>query len=99
MVIATLSGGLPLESALLSVLFRVVIAEPDPGTRAVFEKAGATGETMLFQGDASANMYTCGSCASSLVFGAELSQLQGLVLKCAGCGAFNETVARQEPAH
>ena len=78
----------------------VVIPEPDPGTRAVFEKTDGANDSVMFQGDANADMYTCGSCAEPLVLGVDLARLQGLVIKCGGCGAFNETLtSRLENPH
>ena len=66
-----------------------IIGEPDPGTRAVFEKMGEG--TIVFTGLASTISLDCGRCSAPLAVGVELTQLQGLVIKCLACGQFNDT--------
>jgi hypothetical protein len=34
----------------------------------------------------------CGLCDSPLIVGMRTSQVENLVVKCNGCGAFNETI-------
>lgn len=65
------------------------IPEPDPGTRAVFEKIGDG--TLFFQGFDTDLALVCGSCASVLVAGMERQQISSVVLHCKQCGSYNET--------
>ncbi len=66
-----------------------VIPEPDPNTRAVHVLTGAG--TVLIAGDARGLSMDCGKCGASLVVGLRREQVQGVVLKCNSCGAFNDT--------
>ena len=66
----------------------IVVPEPDPGSRAVFEKI--TEGTSLFQGFETGIALVCGECQASLVAGLNRSQIHGVVLRCKNCGAFNE---------
>jgi len=66
-----------------------VIPEPDPGTRSVFERQGEG--TVFFAGRFSGLSLDCGTCDAPLVVGMAPGQVVGIVLRCAACGAFNDT--------
>ena len=70
-----------------------VIPEPDPETRAVFQKLAGATDSLLFTGSESTDAYVCGSCYTPLVVGTPLTQLQNLVLRCSQCGRYNEAQA------
>lgn len=70
-------------------IFLMVIPEPDPNTRTVFEST--TENTILFQGYDVGVALCCGKCRSRLTLGIARSQILGIVMKCNRCGAFNET--------
>lgn len=71
----------------------LVIAEPEEGTRAVF----------VLTDDAAAAAYpikggakipyrlVCGACGRWLVGGFQRAQMNGVVIRCPECGAFNDT--------
>lgn len=68
-----------------------VIPEPAEGTRSVLIFAGEG--TVAIKGDVAPNLVMdCGSCGAPLVQGVPVSQIESVVFKCNGCGAFNETV-------
>jgi hypothetical protein len=68
-----------------------VIPEPAEGTRSVMIKT--EGDSLVFQGsEAPAVVMVCGDCGAHLIKGVPVSRISNLVLKCRGCGAFNETV-------
>lgn len=67
-----------------------VIPEPDPGARAVFVHTGEG--TVVFSGREGGLAQCCGTCGAPLIVGCGADQLHGIVLKCNGCGAFNEVV-------
>ncbi len=67
----------------------VVIPEPDPNTRAVFEHAG--NGTLFFQGFDTNIALVCGTCSAVLAAGIRRDQVRHVVLRCKQCGAFNET--------
>jgi len=67
-----------------------VIPEPDPGTRAVFQKT--TGGTLIIVGANTTDSLDCGFCGLPLAAGFAADHLGGLVLQCASCGAFNDTL-------
>jgi hypothetical protein len=68
-----------------------VIPEPAEGTRTVLVYAGEG--TVMIRSEAAPNvLMNCGSCGVRLVQGVVVSQLSGIVLKCNGCGAYNETI-------
>jgi len=66
-----------------------VIPEPDPGTRSVFLREGEG--TIFFAGHFSELSLDCGTCQAPLVVGMAPGQVAGIVLRCAACGAFNDT--------
>ncbi len=66
----------------------IVISEPDPNTRAVFQMKGEG--TIIFQGQSSEISFDCGQCGAQLAIGLQEQQLQNVVLQCAHCKAFNE---------
>lgn len=65
-----------------------VIPEPDPNTRAVFVYSGEG--TIIFRGFEVGLALCCGQCKSHLVVGMKRKQIQNIVLRCKGCGAYNE---------
>jgi len=65
-----------------------VIPEPDPNTRSVFIYNGE-GST-AFRGVEVGLALTCGKCNSYLVVGIPRESIKDIVIKCNGCGAFNE---------
>jgi hypothetical protein len=67
-----------------------VIPEPDPGTRSVFMKLGEG--TILFSGRDSQISFDCGQCHAPLIVGLSPGTVSGVVIQCAGCGAFNDTL-------
>lgn len=67
-----------------------VIPEPEPGTRTVMVQG--TPDTLLFEGEYPNISLLCGSCGNPLAVGVKTSQLHNLVLQCAACSAFNETI-------
>jgi predicted RNA-binding Zn-ribbon protein involved in translation (DUF1610 family) len=66
-----------------------VIPEPEQGTRSVIIYTGEG--TVVMRGGGNVIM-ECGSCGARLVDGLKTAQLQGIVLKCPQCQAFNETL-------
>jgi len=65
-----------------------VIPEPDPNSRAIFFYEGEG--TVVFSGYDVGLALTCGKCASELVTGVRRDAIQGVVIRCKNCGAFNE---------
>lgn len=65
-----------------------VIPEPDPNSRSVFEKGGEG--TLLIEGRETSISYDCGGCSAPLAVGILVSQIPGIVMRCARCGAYNE---------
>src|SRR5438552_18090302 len=70
-----------------------VIPEPDPETRAVFQKLAGAPDSVFFTGIQITEAYVCGGCYTPLIVGIPLTQFQNLVLCCAQCGKYNETLA------
>jgi hypothetical protein len=68
-----------------------VIPEPAPNTRSVLI-LDAPGTILLRGKDAPNLILECGLCDSPLIVGMRTSQVENLVVKCNGCGAFNETI-------
>jgi hypothetical protein len=68
-----------------------VIPEPAPNTRSVLV-LGEPGTIIMRGKDAPNLIFECGLCDSPLIVGMRTSQVQSLVFKCNGCGAFNETI-------
>ena len=69
-----------------------VIPEPEEGTRAIFVSKKPDVTVLMFVEGRDKPVHTCGSCDAPLVIGMGLMQLQGVVLQCNGCGAYNETM-------
>src|SRR5712692_10019425 len=65
-----------------------VIPEPDPNTRAVWEKIGP--ETTFVVDRDGRYSFDCGSCGAPLLVLRDCQQVSGIVLRCAACGNFNE---------
>jgi len=63
-----------------------VIPEPAKGTRAIIRGDKAP----LLRGEGQFN-YLCGKCGTVLLKGIQEGQVTGIVLRCAGCGSFNDT--------
>jgi hypothetical protein len=66
-----------------------VIEEPADGTRNVIMYAGEGTVAMRSQGPI---VYVCGGCREPILHGLEVGQAQGMVFRCNGCGAYNETL-------
>lgn len=64
------------------------IPEPDPDTRSVLHRTGEG--TVFFSGGGDTD-FSCGRCGALLARKVDAGQLRSLVLKCAGCGTFNDT--------
>jgi hypothetical protein len=69
----------------------LVIPEPEEGTRSVLVYEGE-GTVVMRNPERETPVHICGSCEAPLLVGVGLAQLQNLVLRCKGCGAYNETV-------
>lgn len=65
-----------------------VIPEPDPDTRSVFIYEGEG--TVVFAGYQVGLALVCGSCKSHLVVGIPRENIQNIVIRCKGCGSYNE---------
>jgi DNA-directed RNA polymerase subunit RPC12/RpoP len=63
-----------------------VISEPEPNTRSVFEP---TFKGRLIKGSGPLS-YKCGKCGATLLRHVEYKQVMNMVVKCGGCGSFNE---------
>jgi hypothetical protein len=71
-----------------------VIPEPEEGTRSVMVP---THDGPTFKGDLATVpvICVCGDCGHTLLEGITTSQVQGIVIKCAECGAYNESLDSQ----
>jgi len=68
-----------------------VIPEPPRGKRAVLVAPRPDPSFRFYQGGADVDLL-CGSCGRALATGLQSStHLQTVVLKCPGCGAFNDS--------
>jgi len=68
-----------------------VIPEPAEGTRSVIIREGEG--TAVFRNDDGPNVVMdCGACDARLVQGVPVGQIENVVVRCNGCGAYNETV-------
>jgi hypothetical protein len=67
-----------------------VISPPDPGDRAVFEMTDKS-NTVLFSGISGQHSLDCGNCFATLASRVNREQFRGVVLRCNGCGAYNDT--------
>jgi hypothetical protein len=65
-----------------------VIPEPDPNTRSVFIYNGEG--TTVFTGYEVGVALICEKCKSNLVVGIPRNNIRNIVIRCNGCGAFNE---------
>ena len=67
------------------------IPEPPEGTRPVLTHQGEG--TVIFRGvDKHAPLtFVCGFCSAALAESIHSGQITSIVLKCNGCGTFNET--------
>lgn len=69
----------------------VVIPEPAPGTRTVMVRTGEG--TLVFDAPSGpATTLVCGKCRAPLVQGMRVDQIEGMVLRCNQCGAYNESL-------
>lgn len=73
----------------LSHIPLMVIPEPDPNTKTVFEHTG-TG-TIFFSYSDGRYSLDCGACGAPLAVVSDRQQVLGIVLHCAACGEFNDT--------
>lgn len=65
-----------------------VIPEPDPDTRTVFIYQGEG--TVAITGYEVGLALLCGGCKSQLVIGVPKVNIHNIVIRCNGCGAYNE---------
>jgi len=65
------------------------VPEPDPGSASVFHYIGEG--TILMQGYDSEVSLDCGNCGASLIVGLRPHQISEIIVKCNGCGSFNDT--------
>ena len=70
-----------------------VIPEPDPGSRAVFIYEGAG--TIVMRGFDVGLSMDCGKCGAPLIVGMPIHRIQNVVIRCQGCGAFNDTLSHR----
>lgn len=68
----------------------VVIPKPNPGTRTVFDRQGE-GTIVFDAADGPPIVQVCGNCMAPLVRGMRADQLRNIVMRCNGCGEYNET--------
>jgi len=79
----------PVAPEITETIQLCVIPEPDPNTRTVFIYSGEG--TVVMRGVETGLSMNCGKCSAPLVQGIPRNRILGVVLKCKGCGAFNET--------
>ena len=72
-----------------------VIQQPLPGTRHTL--TSATGGPIFFTGSEVVPNLLCGQCDRILVSGTRRERIGDWVLKCAYCGAFNDTSRPPDP--
>lgn len=65
-----------------------VIAEPEPGTRAVFTISG--NRKFAFIKGVGKDNYLCGSCQNIICENVNRGQISNIVFKCPYCESFNE---------
>lgn len=65
-----------------------VVPEPDPNSRTIFVREGDG--TIVLQGSETGLSQDCGNCGASLIAGVALGRVAGVVIRCNGCGSFNE---------
>lgn len=66
-----------------------VIPEPHDSIKTIFAPDGEN--TVVVYGPDKNHDYICGRCSAPLIVGMELRQIGDVVVKCAACGAFNES--------
>lgn len=66
-----------------------VIKKPAEGSRSVMVYEGEG--TVAMRGVGSVT-YACGGCRAPILEGLDPGQVQNLVFRCNGCGAYNETL-------
>ena len=68
-----------------------VIPKPDASERAILEYEGPG--TVVLNGDSPEEPpMVCGACGATLVIGRRPDQFDSVVLRCNGCGAYNDTL-------
>lgn len=67
----------------------VVIPKPAHNTASIFEYTGKG--TVVFRGNEVGLALICGNCLSHLTEGIPRQNIQNIVLRCNGCGEYNET--------
>jgi hypothetical protein len=70
----------------------IVIPKPLPGTRTVFDRQGEGG-IVFDAADGPEIVMVCGNCGAQLVRGMRADQLRNIVMRCNGCGSYNETTS------
>ncbi len=65
------------------------IPRPPHNTRTVFEYTGAG--TTVMQGFQTGISFDCGNCGAPLLHGMAVGQVKGIVIRCHGCGTYNDT--------
>lgn len=68
---------------------------PEPAASASVLVAGCKGPVVKSFGPLS---YTCGQCGITLLKDVEFKQVQNAIVKCGGCGAFND-ISPQHHGH
>lgn len=79
----------PVTPEITQTLQLKVIPEPAPNTRAIFIYDGEG--TVIMSGVETGLSMNCGNCNAPLIRGLRRDQVSGLVLRCKGCGSFNDT--------
>ena len=66
-----------------------VIDESEIGERELINREGP--DTVVMHGGDPGHDYVCAQCGATLMAGIHEHQIQNTVIKCAACGAFNDT--------
>lgn len=73
------------------VIRLVVIPKPDPTKRSILHYEGE-GSVAMRAPDGPSITMVCGQCGVPLLEGVSVDQVENLVFRCNGCGAYNETL-------
>jgi hypothetical protein len=76
-------------SAIIERIRLKVIPEPEPKTRAILNYTGEG--TIVIMAYHSEISFDCGKCGAPLIVGMLPEQVVNIVIKCNGCGSFNDT--------
>jgi predicted RNA-binding Zn-ribbon protein involved in translation (DUF1610 family) len=74
----------------IHIKLHVIPESAEEGARSVLIKT--TPGLLIRAKDAPNVVMDCGACGERLIQGCRSNQVANMVLKCSGCGAFNETV-------